>query len=106
MTAWATVGLAMFFAAGGCAANPGASDWACETPQHGDYFMDELHDTPQDAVASVVDDPSAFTTSGDGSSREYVDRNDDGAVERLVEIQQDEGARWGVVAVTSCDGFG
>lgn len=91
--------------ANACAASQVEGDWACPNPEHGDYFMEDLFATPAAALASVDIRPSRYQATETDTGRGYVRRDQDGDVERLVELQSQDG-QWGVVSVTSCTGFG
>lgn len=97
--------LVLAMASTACAASQGEGDWACANPEHGDYFMDELFDSPAVALASVDDESTRYQPTEADTGRAYVLRDADGDVERLVELQS-QGDRWGVISVTSCTGFG
>lgn len=87
-----------------CGGVQGERDWACANPEHGDYFMEELFATPSAALASVDDEPARYRPT-ETDAGWYVQRDEDGDVERVVELGSQDG-RWGVVSVTSCTGFG
>ena len=97
--------LLLSMAASACQPAEIGGNWACPNPEHGDYFMEELFATPAAALASVDDEPSRYQTAETDTGRGYVLRDQDGDVERLVELQP-QGDQWGVVSVTSCTGFG
>lgn len=97
--------LVLAMASTACAASQGEGDWACANPEHGDYFMDVLFDSPAVALASVDDESTRYQPTEADTGRAYVLRDADGDVERLVELQS-QGDRWGVISVTSCTGFG
>ena len=105
MGRWVWVVLVLAMASTACATSQGDEDWACANPEHGDYFMEELSESPAAALASVDNDSTRYQPSEADTGRAYVLRDADGDVERLVELQS-QGGRWGVISVTSCTGFG
>lgn len=97
--------LLLAMVASACAAAQVEGDWACPNPEHGDYFMEELFATPAAALASVDHEPSRYQPTATDTGRGYVKRDQEGDIERLVELQSQDG-QWGVVSVSSCTGFG
>lgn len=83
------------------------ADWICESPAHGDHFMAELFADPDAALRSVATvDPEAYELeSRQDDQYDYVLYGDGGAVSQRVEVRR-EGEEWGVLAVTSCIGYG
>lgn len=104
MKLWLVALLVLPIVVSACGPGQAQRAWACSEPEHGDYFMDELFATPEAALASV-DDLSGYEPMDTEAGREYVKRDRDGAIERVVEVGSVDG-RWGVIAVTSCTGFG
>lgn len=104
MGARVVVVLLLAMVASACAASQ-VEDWACPNPEHGDYFMEELFGTPAAALASVDNEPAPYRPTDTDTGRGYVTRDQGGAIERLVELQSQDG-QWGVVSVRSCTGFG
>lgn len=82
-------------------------DWTCESPAHGDYFMEELFADPDAALRSVATvDPQAYELeSRQKDQYDYVLHGDGDLLSQRVEVRR-EGEEWGVLAVTSCIGFG
>jgi hypothetical protein len=92
-------------------ASPGsasmASEWSCEAPDHGDYFLEELFATPEEALRSVATgNPDDYIVQRRVEDVfEYALLGPGDVLDQLVEVLREDD-QWGVLAVTSCIGYG
>ncbi|CAN5435415.1 hypothetical protein BH23ACT7_BH23ACT7_03680 [soil metagenome] len=74
---------------------------ACGARSIADYFLHVLYDTEEQALASVVDDPSRYERYVTEDGVIHYGLWEDGVLQRFVELGRRDG-RWGVGSVEEC----
>jgi len=77
-------------------------DLACGARSIADYFLHVLHDTEEQALGSVVDDPGRYERYVTEDGAIHYGLWEDGVLQRFVELGRRDG-RWGVGSVEECD---